>query len=88
MMQTRRFASSSTIPKFIFARFGSSISVILLEKLDRKGDCGDEIKVKRGFARNYLIPRKKAGTTYSCECDRLNVNYNPAVFIMQYTQPN
>ena len=36
------------------------ISVILLEKISKLGDIGQEVKVKDGFARNYLIPSKKA----------------------------
>ena len=36
------------------------ISVILLEKITKLGDIGQEIKVKDGFARNYLLPKKKA----------------------------
>ncbi len=35
-------------------------SVILLEKISKLGDIGQEVKVKDGFARNYLIPNKKA----------------------------
>ena len=36
------------------------ISVILLEKISKLGNIGQEVKVKGGFARNYLIPNKKA----------------------------
>ena len=36
------------------------ISVILLEKISKLGNIGEEVKVKEGFARNYLIPNKKA----------------------------
>ena len=36
------------------------ISVILLEKISKLGNIGQEVKVKDGFARNYLIPKKKA----------------------------
>ena len=36
------------------------ISVILLEKITKLGNIGQEVKVKDGFARNYLIPNKKA----------------------------
>ena len=36
------------------------ISVILLEKISKLGNIGQEVKVKDGFARNYLIPNKKA----------------------------
>jgi large subunit ribosomal protein L9 len=34
--------------------------VILLEKLANLGALGDVVKVKEGFARNYLIPQGKA----------------------------
>ena len=36
------------------------ISVILLEKISKLGNIGQEVRVKDGFARNYLIPSKKA----------------------------
>jgi large subunit ribosomal protein L9 len=36
------------------------MQVILLEKLPNVGDLGDVVKVKQGFARNYLIPHGKA----------------------------
>ena len=36
------------------------MKVILLENLSKIGSIGDVIDVKRGFARNYLISKKKA----------------------------
>ncbi len=36
------------------------MEVILLETFDRLGQIGDIVKVKNGFARNFLIPNKKA----------------------------
>lgn len=36
------------------------MEVILLEKLPNLGSLGDVVKVKAGFARNYLIPQGKA----------------------------
>ena len=36
------------------------MEVILLESFDRLGQIGDIVNVKNGFARNYLIPQKKA----------------------------
>lgn len=36
------------------------MQVILLEKLANLGQLGDVVKVKDGFARNYLIPQGKA----------------------------
>ena len=36
------------------------MQVILLEKVGKLGNLGDVIKVKEGFARNYLIPSKLA----------------------------
>ncbi|MGC8534123.1 MAG: 50S ribosomal protein L9 [Rhizomicrobium sp.] len=34
--------------------------VILLERVEKLGQMGDEVKVRDGFARNYLLPKKKA----------------------------
>ena len=36
------------------------MEVILLEKVNNVGGIGDRVKVKSGFARNYLIPQGKA----------------------------
>ena len=36
------------------------MQVILLEKLPNLGSLGDIVKVKAGYARNYLIPKGKA----------------------------
>ncbi|ESR27239.1 50S ribosomal protein L9 [Lutibaculum baratangense] len=36
------------------------MQVILLERIPRLGQMGDEVRVKDGFARNFLLPRGKA----------------------------
>lgn len=36
------------------------MQVILLERIENLGQMGDEVKVKNGFARNYLLPQNKA----------------------------
>jgi large subunit ribosomal protein L9 len=36
------------------------MQVILLERVENLGAIGDEVKVRDGFARNYLLPQKKA----------------------------
>ncbi|MBL8382312.1 MAG: 50S ribosomal protein L9 [Burkholderiales bacterium] len=36
------------------------MQVILMEKVANLGDLGDIVKVKDGFARNFLIPQRKA----------------------------
>jgi large subunit ribosomal protein L9 len=36
------------------------MEIILLEKIDNVGAIGDRVKVKSGYARNYLIPKGKA----------------------------
>src|SRR5260370_41340488 len=36
------------------------MEVILLERVEKLGAIGDVVKVKEGFARNYLPPNKKA----------------------------
>lgn len=36
------------------------MEVILLEKIANLGSLGDQVNVKRGYGRNYLIPRGKA----------------------------
>lgn len=36
------------------------MDIILLEKVDNLGGIGDRVKVKSGYARNFLIPQGKA----------------------------
>lgn len=36
------------------------MKVILLERIGSSGAIGDEVKVKNGYARNYLLPKGKA----------------------------
>jgi len=36
------------------------MEVILLERVESLGQMGDVVKVKTGYARNYLLPQKKA----------------------------
>ena len=36
------------------------MEVILLERIEKLGQMGDVVKVKPGFARNFLLPQKKA----------------------------
>jgi large subunit ribosomal protein L9 len=39
---------------------GGAINVILIDAVEGTGHTGEIVKVKRGFARNFLIPRNKA----------------------------
>ena len=36
------------------------MEVILLERIAKLGQMGDVVRVKDGFARNYLLPQRKA----------------------------
>ena len=36
------------------------MQVILLEKVQKLGNLGDEVSVKSGFGRNFLVPKGKA----------------------------
>ena len=36
------------------------MNIILLEKIKKLGDIGDEVSVKAGYARNFLVPNNKA----------------------------
>ena len=38
----------------------SSIQLILLERVEKLGKIGETVNVKPGFARNFLLPQKKA----------------------------
>ncbi|MCF6328839.1 MAG: 50S ribosomal protein L9, partial [Henriciella sp.] len=36
------------------------MQIILLERVENLGNLGDEVSVKNGFARNFLLPQGKA----------------------------
>ena len=38
----------------------AAIELILLQRVDKLGQMGDVVKVKPGYARNFLLPQKKA----------------------------
>ena len=38
----------------------ASVELILLQRVDKLGQMGEVVKVKPGFARNFLLPQKKA----------------------------
>src|ERR1700709_1654661 len=38
----------------------AAIELILLQRIDKLGQMGDGVKVKPGYARNFLLPQKKA----------------------------
>ena len=47
------------------------MEVILLERVARLGQMGDVVRVKDGFARNFLLPRGKALARHRREPDPL-----------------
>lgn len=63
----KRFGSASKATlianKYLLSKncFGTSIQVILEKDLPLCGKEGELVKVKRGYARNFLIPRGLAG---------------------------
>ena len=38
----------------------ADVELILLQRVEKLGQMGDVVKVKPGFARNFLLPQKKA----------------------------
>jgi large subunit ribosomal protein L9 len=38
----------------------AAVEIILLQRVEKLGQMGDVVKVKPGFARNFLLPQKKA----------------------------
>nr|WP_294551533.1 50S ribosomal protein L9 [uncultured Rhodopila sp.] len=38
----------------------AAVELILLQRVDKLGQMGDKVKVKPGYARNFLLPQKKA----------------------------
>ena len=52
------------------------MEVILLEKIERLGSLGDVVRVRPGYARNYLIPAGKA--KYATEANMVEVQAHRA----------
>jgi len=46
------------------------MQVVLLERVEKLGQMGDVVKVKPGFARNFLLPRGKALRATKANIDR------------------
>ena len=46
------------------------MQVILLERVEKLGQMGDVVRVKDGFARNYLLPQRKALRATKSNVDR------------------
>ena len=49
------------------------MNVILLEKIGKLGGLGDQVSVKAGFGRNYLIPQGKAVTATPANIEQFSV---------------
>jgi large subunit ribosomal protein L9 len=50
----------------------ATIQVILQEDVQNVGTSGELVKVRPGFARNYLLPRKLASPATTAQINRLN----------------
>lgn len=50
----------------------ATIQVILQEDVQNVGSSGELVKVRPGFARNYLLPRKLAAPATTAQINRLN----------------
>lgn len=47
------------------------MEIILLDKVENLGDIGDKVKVKAGYARNYLLPQGKAAAATAANLKKL-----------------
>jgi large subunit ribosomal protein L9 len=55
-----RNLDAATYIKRQYSRGDTNMNIILLEHMDDLGTVGQTVKVKDGYARNYLLPRKLA----------------------------
>jgi len=60
------------------------MEVILVDKIKNLGDIGDIVKVRRGYARNYLIPYGKA--KFATEQNRIEVEQRRAEYEKQVSE--
>ena len=47
------------------------MQIILLDKVSNLGNLGDVVKVKDGYARNYLIPSRHGASRHRCGDQRI-----------------
>ena len=38
----------------------ANVELILLQRVEKLGQMGDRVRVKPGYARNFLLPQKRA----------------------------
>ena len=60
------------------------MEVILIDKIKKLGDIGDIVKVRSGYARNYLIPYSKA--KFATEKNRLEIERRRAEYERQVSE--
>jgi large subunit ribosomal protein L9 len=51
----------------------AAVELILLQRVDKLGQMGEKVKVKPGYARNYLLPQKKAIRASKANLERFEV---------------
>ena len=61
---------------------GATIQVVLQHDVDNVGISGDLVKVRPGFARNYLIPRQLAVPATTAQVNR--INHDKAIAVAQF----
>ena len=60
------------------------MEVILLERIERLGQMGDVVKVKTGYARNYLLPQKKGKSLASHALGNLSPHQHKVLPLIPY----
>ncbi len=60
----------------------TTIQVVLQEDVEKLGKSGELVKVRPGFARNYLIPRQLGVTATTAQVNR--INHERAVIAAKY----
>ncbi len=60
----------------------ATIQLVLQHDVDNVGSSGDLVKVRPGFARNYLIPRQLAVPATTAQVNR--INHEKAIAVQQH----
>ena len=58
--QARPLPRLAALHRELTERIMADVELILLQRVEKLGQMGDLVKVRPGFARNYLLPQKKA----------------------------
>ena len=56
----------------------AAVELILMQRVEKLGQMGEVVRVKPGFARNFLLPQKKAIRASKANREKFETQRSPA----------